>query len=133
MLLDPENMGIAVGISLLSRIQAEINVISYLLPVLSRHFGYLVGATLVPTSPSCSHIIYRKSHQSVPVYSKRLRNGSNWRFAKWQKWRFADSAFRRQVIRRRSVSPKGDSPTCYFSRVFGVVTRSSFDCIPFIH
>jgi hypothetical protein len=32
-LLDPENMVIAVGMSLLSRIQAEIYDISYLLPV----------------------------------------------------------------------------------------------------
>jgi len=35
---DTENMGIAVGISLLSRIQAEINIISYALPV---HGGHL--------------------------------------------------------------------------------------------
>ena len=41
MLPDPENMGKAVGISLLSWLTAEIYVISYLLPVLSRHIGYL--------------------------------------------------------------------------------------------
>ena len=34
---DPENMGIAVGISLLSRLRAEIYVISYLLPVNGGH------------------------------------------------------------------------------------------------
>jgi len=33
MLLDPENIGIVVGILLLSRIQAQIYVISYTLPV----------------------------------------------------------------------------------------------------
>ena len=37
---DRENMGIAVGISLLSRIRAEIYVISYLLPVNGRHRGF---------------------------------------------------------------------------------------------
>jgi len=36
-LLNSVNMGIAVGISLLSYIRAEIYVISYLLPVNGRH------------------------------------------------------------------------------------------------
>jgi len=36
-LLDPGNMGVAVGISLLSSLLAEIYVISYLLPVNGRH------------------------------------------------------------------------------------------------
>ena len=74
-LLDLENMGIAVGISLLSWLKAEIYVLSYLLPVLSRHVGYLVGYTLVLTPPSCSPAIFRKSQLSVSVNSKRLRNG----------------------------------------------------------
>ena len=73
---DPENIGIAVGISLLSWLKAEIYVISYLLPILSRHIGYLVGVTLVLTPPSHSPVISKKSHQSVSVKSKRLRNGS---------------------------------------------------------
>ena len=34
---DPENMGIAVRISLLSGIRVEIYVISYLLPAIDRH------------------------------------------------------------------------------------------------
>jgi len=37
LLSDPGNMGVAVGISLLSCIQAEIDVISYLLPVNGCH------------------------------------------------------------------------------------------------
>ena len=37
---DPENMGVAVGISLLSYIRAEIYVISYLLPSNGRHLGF---------------------------------------------------------------------------------------------
>jgi len=36
-LLDPENMGVAVGISLLACIRAEIYVMSYPLPVNGRH------------------------------------------------------------------------------------------------
>jgi len=36
-LLDPGNMSVAVGISLLSCIRAEIYVMSYLLPVNGRH------------------------------------------------------------------------------------------------
>ena len=58
---DPENIGIAVGISLLSWLKAEIYVISYLLPVLNRHIGYLVGAIFVLTPLSCSHTIVKKS------------------------------------------------------------------------
>ena len=57
-----ENMGIAVGISLLSCIRVKIYVISCLLPVLSRHFGYLVGVKLVLTPPSCNLAIFRKSN-----------------------------------------------------------------------
>ena len=41
---DRENMGIAVGISLRSRIRAEIYVIQYLLPVNDRHLRF-------PTNP----------------------------------------------------------------------------------
>ena len=58
---DPENLGIAVEISLLSRLKAETCVIFDLLPVLSRHIGYLVGVTLVLTPPPCSPAISRKS------------------------------------------------------------------------
>ena len=60
-LTDPENMGIAI------LTKAEIYVISCLLPVLSRHICYLVGAILVLTPPSCSAAIFRESHQSVSV------------------------------------------------------------------
>ena len=38
MLLDHENVGVAVGISLLSYIQAEIYVIAYVLPVMAAIF-----------------------------------------------------------------------------------------------
>jgi len=40
-LSDLENIGIAVGISLLSCMEAEIYVISYLLPVNGSHFLFL--------------------------------------------------------------------------------------------
>ena len=46
-LADPENIGLAVEILLISWLKAEIYIMSYLLPVLSRYIGYLVGATLV--------------------------------------------------------------------------------------
>ena len=41
--------------------------------VLNRYIGYLVGARLVLFSPSCSPIILRKSHQSVPYNSERFK------------------------------------------------------------
>ena len=62
-------LDIAVEISLLSWLKAEIYVISYLLPFLSRHICYLVGATLVLIPPSCSPAIFGKSHYSVSVNS----------------------------------------------------------------
>ena len=72
---DCENMSKSVGILLLSWLKAETNVISCLLPVLSR----LVGATLVLTSQFCRPSIFMKSHKCVSVNSQRLRNGSkNW-------------------------------------------------------
>ena len=37
---DPENMGLAVGISLLSCLRAEIYVLSFLLPVIGRHLRF---------------------------------------------------------------------------------------------
>ena len=37
------------------------------LPVLSSHIGYLVGARQVLIAPSCSPAIFRKSRQSVSV------------------------------------------------------------------
>ena len=50
----------------------------YLLPpVLSQHIGYLVDTRLVMSSPSCSPVIFRKSHQSVSANSKRLKNGGS--------------------------------------------------------
>jgi hypothetical protein len=39
-LLDPENVGVAVGISLLSNTQAEIKDLAYILPVNSGHLGF---------------------------------------------------------------------------------------------
>jgi len=39
-LLDSGNMGVAIGISFLSCIRADIYVISYLLPVNGRHFSF---------------------------------------------------------------------------------------------
>ena len=42
--LDPENMGIAVGISLLSCIEADISVVLYSLPVYGRHIEFLTSA-----------------------------------------------------------------------------------------
>jgi len=40
-MLEAKNIGITVGILLLSRIQAEINIISYALSVTGRHFLFL--------------------------------------------------------------------------------------------
>ena len=66
--LNPENMGLAVEMVLLSWLKAEIYVISYLLPGLSRHIG-MVSATLVLYKPSCSPAIFRKSYQSFSINS----------------------------------------------------------------
>jgi len=52
-----------------------VHKVYLLLPVSSRHFGHLVGARLVLFPSTCSPIIFRKSHQSVSVYSQSLRNG----------------------------------------------------------
>ena len=61
MLHDPENMCIAVGSSLLSGLEADIrNFLST--SGLRRHIGYLVGAKLLVTPPSCSPVILGKSY-----------------------------------------------------------------------
>lgn len=125
---DSENMGVDVGISLLSRLQAKIRLLTFreppswifhfrlptyllissaehrsmfvsentriavailflasvelkihcmlcafhlqllVLPVLSRHIGYLVGARRVLFAPSCSPAIFRKSRLSPSSY-----------------------------------------------------------------
>ena len=41
-----------------------------------RHFGISGGSGVAKNAPFCSPIIFRKSHQSVPVNSERFRNGS---------------------------------------------------------
>ena len=76
--------GVAVGILFLTSVELKLYCMLYavhnlylLLPVLSRHIGYLVGARLVLFSPSCSPIIFGKSHQSVRVNSKRFKNGGS--------------------------------------------------------
>ena len=46
---------------------AEIYVISYLLPGLSRYIGYLVGATLALTSPTGSPAIFKKVTNAFPL------------------------------------------------------------------
>ena len=75
-LRNPENMDMDVGMSLLTWLKAELYVIFFLLPIVSRHIGYMVGATLVLTTPYCSPAIFWKSHHSASINSKRLRNGS---------------------------------------------------------
>src|SRR5208282_4876103 len=41
-----------------------------------RHFGFSGGTRVAKDLPFCSPIIFRKSHQRVPLNSKRFRNGS---------------------------------------------------------
>ena len=69
MLPDPEKMGTDVGILLLSWLKAQIYIISHLLPVLSRHIGYLVRATLIRTPPSCSPAIFRQVAKAFSLTS----------------------------------------------------------------
>ena len=78
-----EIMGEAVGIFFLTSVELKLCCMLYavhklylLLPVLSRHFG-LVGARLVLFLPSCSPIIFGRSHQSAPYNSKRFKNGGS--------------------------------------------------------
>jgi len=40
-----------------------------------RHFGLLEGDGLIPIMLFCSPVIFRKSHQSTPLNSKRLQKG----------------------------------------------------------
>ena len=81
--LDLENVGIAVEISLLSCIQAEIYVIicfSYLLPVYGRHFDfrldyshqlYIIEVLLGrPT-------VWWKPHEKIPTRSEDNRGGAS--------------------------------------------------------
>ena len=48
-------------------LKTEIYVISYQLPVLSHHIGYLVGATLVLTPPSCCLPYLGKVTKAFPL------------------------------------------------------------------
>ena len=41
-----------------------------------RHFGFPGRTGVAKNVPFCSPIIFRKSHQSVPLNSERVRNGS---------------------------------------------------------
>jgi len=66
---DLENMGIAVGIQLLSCIEAEICVISYLLPVNGSHLWYL-------TDPNIGHSYAYSSRVARP----RKHGYSRWNF-----------------------------------------------------
>ena len=79
-LLVSENMEIAAGILLLYVIQAEITSIVANLnvfPDFRPPYWILVGVMDFLKAPSCSPVIFRKSHQSASVYSKRFGNGSN--------------------------------------------------------
>jgi len=62
----PDNVGVAFVILFLASVELKIYCMLYavhnlylLLPVLSRHIGYLVGARLVLMSPSCSSAIFK--------------------------------------------------------------------------
>ena len=75
-----ENMGVAVGILFLTSVELKIYCMLYtvhrlylLFLVLSRHIGYVLDAKPFLFSTSCSPAIFRKSHQSVPVYCKRFK------------------------------------------------------------
>ena len=70
LLLDPENVGVAVGISLLSCIQAEIPVIAHVLPVTSGHL-------LFTSQPDVGDHL----HQSQRVAGPRKCVDSRWNFS----------------------------------------------------
>ena len=80
-LVDPENGGLAVGISFLFCVEAEIisgNLVyprfSKVLPVYGRHIGYPVMDKSEIFTSSCTANVFRKSHQSTLVNSSWLRN-----------------------------------------------------------
>ena len=56
MLLDPENVGVAVGISLLSLIQAEIQDIAYVLPVNGSHLRFTSHPDIGEYSNMCNRV-----------------------------------------------------------------------------
>ena len=66
-LLDLGNMGIAVGITLLTSIQVEINIIHYQLPVYGSHLRFTSDPDLE-----------EYSHQSYSVTGYRKCGGSRW-------------------------------------------------------
>ena len=53
--------------------------LSAVLPVSSRHIGFLVGAILVLIEPSYIPAIFRERHRSASLNSNWLRNGSKHR------------------------------------------------------
>jgi len=76
MLLDIENIGKAVGISLLSRIQAAIYVIPYPLPVTGRNIWYIThpGVGSVRLAIPCfwtSNMAFSPGHSLIFHYSYR--------------------------------------------------------------
>jgi hypothetical protein len=81
--MDPENRGLAVGISFLSCVEVEIisDYLMYLrfskiLPVCGCHIGYpVMNWSEIFTSP-CTTNIFMKSHGSIPVNSW-LQNNIN--------------------------------------------------------
>ena len=77
-------MGVPIGILLLNNLELEIYCMLYavhklyfLLPLLSHHFGSLVGDRIVLFSPSCRPAIFRKIHRSIPADSERIQNGGS--------------------------------------------------------
>jgi len=66
-MLDIANIGKAVGISLLSRIKAEIYVISYLLPVSDRHLWFLTYPDKRQCLDQSSHVAWHRKHRYIAV------------------------------------------------------------------
>jgi len=77
---DPKNVRVAAEILYLTSTEAKIHYLCLeLFEILSfrfcgRHFGLLEGDGLIPIMLYCSPVIFRKSHQSTPLNSKRLQN-----------------------------------------------------------
>ena len=62
---DPENMGIALEISLLSYVEAEIYVISFLLPVNGRHLRFPTYPVVGQSLHLSSRVAFVRKHGSA--------------------------------------------------------------------
>jgi hypothetical protein len=82
-LLDPEGVGVAVGILFTGVIEAELWLGHFVneptrehYRIGSRHIGFPGGTGAVQNVPFCSPIIFRKSHKGITIKSVWFRNAS---------------------------------------------------------